>query len=159
MLRRSAAPSGWGGARVFAAGTDGTLSMWKPADLRSSPSRLETAGRDRHLRAITALVVDGSDGLHVLLGHDDGSVAVVDARLNVVIKTVAGTGRVTSLAFSGSRMQMVRGIKSGGLEWWDINLDLAVAQLQGHSDAVTGLEAHWDSERLASASRDGTHVR
>jgi WD40 repeat protein len=141
----------WAGSHVFAAGTDGSLSAWKPADPSSRPSRLETAGR-----SITALVVDGSHGLHVVLGHDDGSVAVLDARDNVVLKTLTGNGRVTSLAFSGSRMQMVRGVKSGAVEWWDVSLGFVVAQLQGHTDAVTGLEAHWDSERLASASRDGT---
>jgi len=160
---RSESASVWSDVTALAACTSGSVAFWHPlgtdevAPMVDAMSATPIDVSALRIRGITAVAL-GRHGKRMALGQEDGSVSFVDwvgGRWSNV-QTVAGPGAVTSLAFDGEGLRMLRGARFGQLDLWTLSDGHCTAHLTGHTDAVHGLDVDWAGGRAISASGDGT---
>lgn len=94
-----------------------------------------------------------------IAGAGDGVIAIWDALTGKQLQRLTSgmmSERIQSVAWSPDDRWLAAGTYSGRIYLWDMQRNIPVAILNGHTDVVLGL--HWspDGTLLASASLDGT---
>lgn len=63
---------------------------------------------------------------------------------------------VTKIEWSLDGSQVAYGMSDGIITIWDVNQNVQLAQLSGHTDQISSLSWHQDIQQIASGSLDGT---
>jgi WD40 repeat protein len=101
-------------------------------------------------------------GAHIVAGYSDGRISVWDlnpAAGDAAIATFAngcgpGCGRVEAVA--ASPRGVFSGDFDGNVRLWDLSTGGCIANLEGHTDLVFGIDANTDSNTVLSSSGDGS---
>ncbi|HUF39251.1 MAG TPA: WD40 repeat domain-containing protein [Anaerolineales bacterium] len=143
--------------RIAAGLGDGRLSVFSvdTSSLVYERSLFETVNAILWSPDGGAIALAGSDG-----SANDGRqfIRLVNASNGVVIREFAlDFGRTgLALAFSPDGSLLVTGDSNGGVQIWDVETGERLADLRGHTLAITAIAFSPDGTAIATSSRDGT---
>ncbi len=138
------------GRHVFSVGDDG-IALWNSA----------TGARQPQFNSARGMMLDGAldpAGSRLATLGADNKVKIWDLVSGKPGATFGGPNqaRLLTLTFSRSGRYLASLTKDDAAVVWDAGSGRALAQLRGHTDALTALAFDADDERVATASADGT---
>ena len=112
---------------------------------------------NRHSGPVRAVAVSPND-CTVASASEDGTIKLWDANKGKHLKTFNDFGLwACSLTFSIEGTILASGHADNKIRLWSVSNETFPCEIEGHSDAVTGVVfVGDDGERLVSSSRDGT---
>ncbi len=140
------------GSRIVSGGWDDTARIWDAAD---SKQIAELTG---HKGAVSTAAMS-ADGRLVFTGSADGTVRVWKAGSGEFVRALGGeTGSDSVRVAETSRdgRYIATGSVDGAVRLWAAEDGRQLAELEGHTDLITGLTFAGDGYRFATASLDGT---
>lgn len=94
------------------------------------------------------------DGASVLTASDDGTIRRQSATTGALISTYAGTGRITSVAYTADGLQLVWGQSNGDVVLADLASGTVERTFVGHNAGVNTVATSPDGTQILSGSND-----
>jgi hypothetical protein len=138
------------GQWIVSGGADGTIRLWRAADLEPQQLLFGHAG--------WVLSVGFSpDGRQIVSGGSDSTVRVWDVASGQEVAQLAGhDGSVLSVGFSPDGRQIVSGGEDSTVRLWDVASGAEAAQLAGHAGSVWSVDFSPDGRQIVSGGSDST---
>ena len=138
------------GKQIVSAGVDGTLRIWRAADLK--PIRL-LFGHQGWVWSVAY----SPDGERIVSAGDDNSVRIWDAGSGELLTRLDGhQGDVLSVAYSPDGERIVSAGDDSSVRIWDAGSGELLTRLDGHQGSVWSVAYSPDGERIVSAGDDNS---
>jgi WD40 repeat protein len=141
--------------KLVSAGADGRVMLWDPAVGRE----LDVLGEDNN--AVTSVAFSPVDNDRLASGTVDGRVLLWNTQPNAIasdpLTLHGGREPVWSLAFSPNGQTLAAGQEDGTTFLWNVESQVRLLRLSGHSEAVTNVVFSSDTT-LATGSADSSII-
>jgi len=138
------------GRRAVSASDDCTLKVW---DLKSGQEIQTLSGHTLTVKAVALT----PDGLHVISGSWDNTIRIWDLKRGRETQTLSHAGWVEAVAVTLDGQHVISGsVNDSTIKIWDLESDLQMRTLSGHTDWITSVALTPDGLRAVSGSWDQT---